>query len=143
MRIAARALPLAALVAASVPAAAEELPKLKPGLWRMTRTGDVKRTDTVCVTAHEGQPTLRGDFAGGTCAPPTVARISGGHTETIVCQMGDLTLTTIATIRGDYERKVRYDFVMEGSEPAILAGAPPKVRRLRWMTVRERLGDCR
>lgn len=142
MRMARRALVLAALVAASAPVYAAELPKLKPGLWRLARTGSVNRAETVCVTTREGQPTLQGDLPGATCDPPSVATIPGGHTETMVCRMGDMTLTTTATIRGNYERRVRYDFVMEASEPAILAGAPPKLRRQRWTTIAERVGNC-
>lgn len=143
MRIAHRAL-LAALVAASAPAAAEESPKLKPGLWRMTESGIAKATKMRCVTELEGQPTLEGyDLPGSTCGAPTFTRNAAGHTAMMVCQMAVLTLTVTASLRGDYDRKVRYDFAMEASEPAILAGAPPKTLRKRSTMVAVRVGDCR
>lgn len=128
---------------AVLPARAETVPMLKPGLWRMTKTGFVdgrRIVESKCVGEQTEQPILEGNLPGAACGKPIVLRVAAGHTMTMTCRMDELTLSTTATVSGDYARRIRFNFVMDATGPTVLYGQTP--RRMRSTVLAVRLGEC-
>lgn len=134
---------LAAMCAAGAPVLAEEVPKVKPGLWRLTTSGLVGARPTVetrCVRADDESPFAGGPIPGGSCTTPLVERIPAGHRLTMTCTIGDLVMTTVTTATGDPTHRMRFDFVSTATGPSVLPG--PGRKRVRSTIRSVRLGDC-
>ena len=104
--------PLAAavlLVAASLPAAAQDFPKLKPGLWEMStsssrRTGDATRT-SVCLDHSIQQDMIKmsSGMMAGMCSKSEFKGSGNKFTGDAVCNLGGSTMKShsVMTLTGN------------------------------------------
>ncbi len=127
---------LAALAVAG-PAAADELPTRKAGLWESKTMGkDGETVARQCVDASTDK--LAQAAAPDACDKTIVTKTAEGYTVATNCKVGDVTAKGGGVITGDFETTVR----METS--TTMTGIPGLKEPLTLKTVIEnrRLGDC-
>jgi hypothetical protein len=103
-------------VAASLPAAAQEFPKLKPGLWEVSsRTSTQAKDDpplksSMCLdeaSAREMYQASQGMMA-GMCATFEVKRAGARYTSEAECKLGESTMVarSTMTLQGDTSYRI-------------------------------------
>ena len=107
----------------AIAAAAEDMPKRKPGLWEITTIGAGSGTNTVrtCIGANDRILTPAG---AGDCSAPKVS--SGGSDTTIVdvmCRDGESKQTISAAFTGDFDS--HYHAQVKMSFERVPRGMPP------------------
>ena len=108
---------------ASLPAAAEDVPRRKPGLWQITTIGAGSGTNTVRACIGEDDKILTPEGAGD-CSEPSVT--SGGSDTTIVdvvCLSGPTKETISGAFTGDFGTRYRAQVKMTFDPPP--KGMPP------------------
>ena len=105
-------------------AAAQEVPKRKPGLWEITTVGAGSGTNVAEACIGEDDHILAP--GGGNCAEPKVT--SGGEDTVIVdvvCKSGDSKETISGAFTGDFSTRYRAQVKMSFDPPP--SGMPPHV----------------
>jgi hypothetical protein len=102
-------LPVLACLLWALPAAADELPTRKPGLWELKMFFGGREAPLQNIqqcTDAETDALMTTNFGGGVsdrCDKPKVSRTGDAYTVDSRCRIGGTTVTTRAVISGDFD----------------------------------------
>jgi len=94
---------LAILSSPSVPAAAETVPKRKPGLWEITTVAPVSGMTTIKTCVGGDDDIVRP--ADGDCTEPKLTPLNEGVTVDVVCTTGQGKQIISSTFTGDFDTR--------------------------------------
>jgi Protein of unknown function (DUF3617) len=114
------------LVAFSLAATAQDMPKRKPGLWEMkmesAQMPGGAMTMLQCVDANTDaelqKNAMQNNQSGQTqCQPASIKKLSNGYDSTVICKTAQGTSTMRAISTGDFNSNYQIDMTMRMDPP--------------------------
>ena len=127
---------LGALVA--LPAAAQQLPQRKPGLWETKSKGNEGETIAKQCVGPGTDQSIVGGLAAGACSKMQVTKTATGYAVETECAVGQIKASGNSVITGDFQTSVR----TEGTTK--ISGMPGQTGQVERKLVVEatRVGEC-
>ena len=138
------------IVSLSISAQSADLPQRKSGLWEMTMTGvqtdNKPQTVLTCVEkkADTGLGSAFGKTKAKNCDDPTIRKQAGKISVTSVCKFAESTVTTNATVTGNFDSNYRIERTANFNPPRKGMKQTTDVIEAKWLSVckkGQRAGD--